>query len=462
MKSDLRKLVGGGVLLLIAGTVRADGGMPALLQFAEKYQRQSDAPDVQKLSPTIEEKANKTPVAKKKTSNVPHPPIHREGSIFTLRKDLLAREQQIARLHVELETLRQELTQLRAEAQSQSSSEKQVLPDQTALRQWVAGFRQAWRGSPDEQRMTTLINAANKKVEHANSIATLARQQRDAFKEQVDSARQALEQAQQKSQSELKALRLAMQDSEQKRLGQEAKTASAKKELEKLQQQQIWRVTTEQLRQNDQLRLSYAAGTALGNDIQELLNERKSWGLPVEKNSLLAGVIDSISGHLLLPQKELNTLKAQADSAAEAARQKQVTAEQRRGETYIAKFSKQKGVKKSPMGFWYRIDYSGKGALAKDAVVNVVVKEQLTNGSVIQDMELNGKVLSQPLSAYPPLFREAIGYLQDHGSITMVVPPELAYGETGYPPDVPPNATMIYELRIDSSHRQPDKSNISG
>lgn len=77
-------------------------------------------------------------------------------------------------------------------------------------------------------------------------------------------------------------------------------------------------------------------------------------------------------------------------------------------------------------------------------------------------MELNGKVLSQPLSAYPPLFREAIGYLQDHGSITMAVPPEQAYGETGYPPDVPPDATMIYELRIDSSHRQPDENNKSG
>lgn len=33
----------------------------------------------------------------------------------------------------------------------------------------------------------------------------------------------------------------------------------------------------------------------------------------------------------------------------------------------------------------------------------------------------------------------------------MVVPPALAYGETGYPPKVPPNATMIYELRIDNS-----------
>lgn len=30
----------------------------------------------------------------------------------------------------------------------------------------------------------------------------------------------------------------------------------------------------------------------------------------------------------------------------------------------------------------------------------------------------------------------------------MVVPPALAYGETGYAPQIPPNATMVYELRI--------------
>lgn len=31
----------------------------------------------------------------------------------------------------------------------------------------------------------------------------------------------------------------------------------------------------------------------------------------------------------------------------------------------------------------------------------------------------------------------------------MVVPPELAYGNVGYPPKVPPSATMVYELRVD-------------
>lgn len=60
MKSDLRKLVGGGVLLLLAGTVRADEGMPALLQFAEKYQQQSDVLDVQKLSSTREKNRENT------------------------------------------------------------------------------------------------------------------------------------------------------------------------------------------------------------------------------------------------------------------------------------------------------------------------------------------------------------------------------------------------------------------
>ncbi|VDZ55754.1 FKBP-type peptidyl-prolyl cis-trans isomerase fkpA precursor [Serratia odorifera] len=142
---------------------------------------------------------------------------------------------------------------------------------------------------------------------------------------------------------------------------------------------------------------------------------------------------------------------AKADSMANAARQQVVKKRTQQDRQYVAQFSRQKGVKRSPMGFWYRVDYAGDRPLAKDAVIEVVVKEQLTDGSVVQDMELSGKVLAQPLSAYPPLFREAISQLNNHGSLTMVVPPELAYGETGYPPKVPPNATMVYQLRIDNS-----------
>ncbi|MGH2735364.1 MAG: FKBP-type peptidyl-prolyl cis-trans isomerase [Actinomycetota bacterium] len=30
----------------------------------------------------------------------------------------------------------------------------------------------------------------------------------------------------------------------------------------------------------------------------------------------------------------------------------------------------------------------------------------------------------------------------------LVIPPELAYGDAGFPPDVPPGATVVYEVRL--------------
>ena len=197
-------------------------------------------------------------------------------------------------------------------------------------------------------------------------------------------------------------------------------------------------------------RLSYAAGSALGRDILSLTEERQRQGIPIERDSLLAGVVDRVSGHLLLSQGELDRLTAQADAMVSQNQEKKLSIQEKRDKAYVAAFRRKKGVRRSDTGFWYRVDYAGKGVAEKDAVIDVVVKESLTDGTVIQDMDLSGKVLSQPLSDYPSLFREAIGYLQNHGSITLAVPPALAYGEAGYPPTIPPGATMVYELRIDN------------
>lgn len=114
----------------------------------------------------------------------------------------------------------------------------------------------------------------------------------------------------------------------------------------------------------------------------------------------------------------------------------------------------------APCEFWYRVDYVGDNPIAKEAGVGVVVKESMTDGTVVQDMDLSGNMLSQPLSAYPPLLREAIGHLRNRGTPTMVIPPSLAYGAAGYQPNVPPNATMVYTLRIEKIEAAPDKYNF--
>ncbi|WJD86102.1 FKBP-type peptidyl-prolyl cis-trans isomerase N-terminal domain-containing protein [Serratia marcescens] len=193
---------------------------------------------------------------------------------------------------------------------------------------------------------------------------------------------------------------------------------------------------------------SYAAGVALGRDIQTMLAERKNWGITPDKTVLLAGVIDTFNGHYQLSDAQLASALAESEKAVNDARSQAAKTQTSKGEAFVAEFKKKKGTQKSPSGFWYRIDYRGDETIEENARVDIVVKESLTDGSVIQDMDRSGKVMSQPLSAYPPLFREAIGHLKNHGSLTMVVPPELAYGETGYAPQIPPNATMVYELRI--------------
>ncbi|CAI1508516.1 FKBP-type peptidyl-prolyl cis-trans isomerase N-terminal domain-containing protein [Serratia ficaria] len=431
------------MLLTFAGVARADDGMPALLQFAEKYQQGHTPPAAEKPADGTEKKNRPAVAARKKPDAPPRPLLQRDGGSFSLRRDLQAREQQLAQLQAELNALHQEVTRLRAEKKVAPVTSAPALAEPTLLRQWAADLGRAWRATPDEARTAFLLKTMKKDLAGAKQDAELARRQSAAFRQQAEAAQQTLETQRQADQKAQDSLREIISDKEQKLAGQ--------KKLLTRQEQQPWAVTAEQLKQDAQLRLSYAAGSALGGDILALLDERTSQGVPVEKNALFAGVFDSVSGHLLLPPAQLDQLKAEADNAAGAARTEQLRVQQLEGKDYLAKFSKQKGVKKSDMGFWYRVDYAGKGALTADTVVDVVVKEQLTNGTVIQDMGLSGKVLSQPLSAFPPLFREAMGHLQDHGSMTMVVPPELAYGDTGYPPKVPPGATMVYQLRIDNS-----------
>lgn len=327
-------------------------------------------------------------------------------------------------LQQQLATLQKERDSQRQQAEQQDKSLKTALAQQKAEATKTTGELQQQLAQLQEKNQKQTEQAKTLEQRLATAVAESAQvaQQRDNAAQQADKTATALaasHQAQQALQEELNGLKAR------------TKWLPDALTLKKKPEQQ-----------------SYAAGVALGRDIQTMLAERKNWGIIPDKTVLLAGVIDTFNGHYQLSDAQLASALAESEKAVNDARSQAAKTQTSKGEAFVAEFKKKKGTQKSPAGFWYRIDYAGDEAIAENARVDIVVKESLTDGSVIQDMDRSGKVMSQPLSAYPPLFREAIGHLKNHGSLTMVVPPELAYGETGYAPQIPPNATMVYELRI--------------
>lgn len=193
---------------------------------------------------------------------------------------------------------------------------------------------------------------------------------------------------------------------------------------------------------------AYAAGVSLGRDILHLQEQNQQLGIEADRPRLLAGIADTLNGRLRLDNAAIDGALQAADRALQQAhRQRQQTLQQD-GKAYLADFATRPGVHKDALGFYYRVDYAGSGRIGAGDNVSIVVRESLPDGTVIKDMEPAGTTITLPLAQYPPLFRAAIGKLDKHGSITLVVPPELAYGEKGSPPAIPPGATMIYTLRV--------------
>ena len=201
---------------------------------------------------------------------------------------------------------------------------------------------------------------------------------------------------------------------------------------------------------------AYAIGASMGAEALNVLTTRRTQGITVDAGLVLRGIEDAFSGQLRLGEQERNKalfdVSQQVFQNLNKIEQKNISA----GKKYQQAFARKKDVVFKD-GVYSRVDYPGKGKISGNDLVTVVIKEMLTDGTVINDMEAKDQALTQKLDAYPPVFRGPLQRLQNHGSLTLVVPPEKAYGSKGLPPKIPPGATMVYSVRIVDSQPAPAK-----
>ena len=197
----------------------------------------------------------------------------------------------------------------------------------------------------------------------------------------------------------------------------------------------------------DEIR-DYALGVYWAHEIANMIKSKESLGYRIGQQQVLNGVTDLIHNQLKIPQQELLETLKELDQQSQDKEKDAATAAKTEGKAFMTRFSKTAGVKRDPMGYYYMIVNKGETKIKGSDTVALTMRESLVNGKVINDMAEKGTVLTLPLDRFPPLFKSAISKVNNLGELRIVVPPELAYGEAGNMPDIPPDSTMIYDIKI--------------
>ncbi len=203
---------------------------------------------------------------------------------------------------------------------------------------------------------------------------------------------------------------------------------------------------------NDDQQSGYALGASISRYMENSLKEQEKLGIKLDKDQLIAGLQDTFANKSHLTNDEVdNTLKrleARLKTAAQARMEEEAQKNTDEGDKYRATFAQESGVKKTQSGLLYKIEKPGTGKIPKDSDTVVVnYKGTLIDGTEFDNSYTRGEPLSFRLGGVIPGWQEGLKHLKKGGKITLVIPPDLAYGKTGMP-GIPPNSTLIFDVEL--------------
>lgn len=116
---------------------------------------------------------------------------------------------------------------------------------------------------------------------------------------------------------------------------------------------------------------------------------------------------------------------------------------------FLSDNASKEGVVKLPSGLQYRVLHAGTGKTVTSGndLVTVTYRGWLIDGKVF-DQTPPGRTAQFPAGRLIPGWVEALSLMKEGDEWQLVIPSDLGYGARGAGGDIPPNQTLVFDMKL--------------